>query len=196
VFENILKKSESQSSPINFGGKTSSNPISADVAPAPRERVDKEKEPVSAPINPLGASSSARGAFSSIATTTEATIIAADTEFKGSLAFNGELHINGRYEGSIESDNGTLIIGDQAIVKAQIRAQDIIIKGKVQGNIAATGRVELRGKAQIFGDVRASRLFIEDGVLFVGRSENINSAPQVEADFSQIFTRLSEKQSR
>ncbi|MCS7063073.1 MAG: polymer-forming cytoskeletal protein [Methylacidiphilales bacterium] len=141
-------------------------------------------------------SSPLRNAFSSISPTTETTIIAADTEFKGNLAFNGELHINGRYEGGIDSENGTLIIGDQAIVKAQIRAQDIIIKGKVQGNIVATGRVELRGKAQIFGDVRASRLFIEDGVLFVGRSENINSAPQTEADFSQIFTRLSDKPSR
>ncbi len=194
MFENILKKSENQSAPINFGGKASSNPIPADVAPAPRERGDREAS--SATMAAVSNTSPGRSSFSTIAPPSEATIIAADTEFKGNLAFNGELHINGRYEGSIESENGTLIIGDQAIVKAQIRAQDIIIKGKVQGNIAATGRVELRGKAQIFGDVRASRLFIEDGVLFVGRSENINSAPQIEADFSQIFSRLTEKQSR
>jgi cytoskeletal protein CcmA (bactofilin family) len=196
VFENILKKSENQSAPINFGGKISSNPAPAEAAPASRDRVERERESSPAPIPAASTSSPVRSSFSAIAPANEATIIAADTEFKGNLAFNGELHINGRYEGSIESENGTLIIGDQAIVKAQIHAQDIIIKGKVQGNIAATGRVELRGKAQIFGDVRASRLFIEDGVLFVGRSENINSAPQPEADFSQIFSRLSEKQSR
>jgi cytoskeletal protein CcmA (bactofilin family) len=195
VFENILKKSESQSSPINFGGKSASTPPSVEATPAQRER-DRERDVAPAVASAAATPSSIRSSFNSIATTNEATIIAADTEFKGNLAFNGELHINGRYEGGIESENGTLIIGDQAIVKAQIRAQDIIIKGKVQGNIAATGRVELRGKAQIFGDVRASRLFIEDGVLFVGRSENINNAPQAEADFSQIFTRLSEKQSR
>ncbi len=121
---------------------------------------------------------------------TEKTVLTADTEFKGTLGFHGDLDLNGKLEGSIEADNGLLTIGESAMVKAEVHGQDIVIYGKVQGNIIASGRLELRGKAQVYGDVRAGKFLIEEGALFVGRSENLATRSDEKPDFSQMFTKL------
>jgi cytoskeletal protein CcmA (bactofilin family) len=118
------------------------------------------------------------------------TILTAETEFRGTLGFSGDLELHGRLEGSIESENGILTIGETALVKAEIQAQDIIICGKVQGNIVATGRIELRGRAQIYGDIKAGRMLIEEGVTFVGRSESLHAKQEEKPDFNQIFSKL------
>jgi cytoskeletal protein CcmA (bactofilin family) len=119
------------------------------------------------------------------------TFLTHEAEFKGALAFSGDLEINGRLEGTIEADGGKLTVGETAIIKADLKGQDIIILGKLQGNIIAEGRVELRGKAQVYGDIKCSNLHVEDGVVFVGRSETAASKADAQSpDFSQIFTRL------
>ena len=98
----------------------------------------------------------------------------ADCEFKGALAFSGELQLHGRLEGTIESEGGALTVGEEAMIKAEIRVNDVLIYGKVQGNIYATGRIELRGKAEVYGDLHTNRLAMDDGVIFVGRSNALN----------------------
>jgi cytoskeletal protein CcmA (bactofilin family) len=120
----------------------------------------------------------------------KSTVLTSDAEFKGQLAFGGELNLNGRLEGQVESEGGKLIIGDTAVVKAEVRVADIIIYGKIQGNIFATGKVELKGKAQVYGDIKCQTLTMEDGVVFVGRSEITSAKDASPADFNQIFTRL------
>jgi cytoskeletal protein CcmA (bactofilin family) len=57
-------------------------------------------------------------------------------------------------------------------------------------NIYATDRVELRGKAEVYGDLHANRLAMDDGVVFVGRSNTLNSKTQPSGDFPKMFTRL------
>ena len=118
------------------------------------------------------------------------TVLTADCEFKGALAFSGELQLHGRLEGTIESEGGALTVGEEALIKAEIRVNDVLIYGKVQGNIYATGRVELRGKAEVYGDLHTNRLAMDDGVVFVGRSNTLNSKTQPSSDFSKMFTRL------
>ena len=118
------------------------------------------------------------------------TVLTAETEFHGTLGFSGDLEIYGRLEGAIESDNGLLTVGESAVIKAGVKAQNIIVYGKVQGDVIALGRIELRGKAQVYGDVKTGRLLIEDGVTFVGRSESLNGATQEKPDFNHIFTKL------
>jgi len=124
------------------------------------------------------------------ATTRTTTVLTADCEFKGALAFSGELELHGRLEGTIESEGGTLVIGEQALIKAEIKVNDVVINGKVQGNIFATGRIELRGKAEVYGDLHSNRLAMDDGVVFVGRSNSLNGKSQPAGDFSKMFTRL------
>src|ERR1700753_925544 len=96
------------------------------------------------------------------------TVLTADCEFKGALAFSGELQLHGRLEGTIESEGGALTVGEEAMIKAEIRVNDVQIHGKVQGNIYATGRIELRGKAEVYGDLHTNRLAMDDDVVFVG----------------------------
>jgi cytoskeletal protein CcmA (bactofilin family) len=118
------------------------------------------------------------------------TVLTSDCEFKGALAFSGELELHGRLEGTIESEGGALTVGEQAMIKAEIKVNDVLIYGKVQGNVHATGRVELRGKAEVYGDVYSNRLAMDDGVVFVGRSNALNGKSQPASDFSKMFTRL------
>jgi cytoskeletal protein CcmA (bactofilin family) len=122
--------------------------------------------------------------------TRSTTVLTADCEFKGALAFSGELQLHGRLEGTIESEGGALTVGEEAMIKAEIRVNDVLIYGKVQGNVYATGRVELRGKAEVYGDLHANRLAMDDGVIFVGRSNSLNGKAQPTNDFSKMFTRL------
>ncbi|MEI9999619.1 MAG: polymer-forming cytoskeletal protein [Verrucomicrobiota bacterium] len=112
-----------------------------------------------------------------------------DCEFKGALAFSGELELHGRLEGTIESEGGALTVGEQALIKAEIRVNDVLIYGKVQGNVYATGRIEIRGKAEVYGDLYSNRLAMDDGVVFVGKSNLLNGKTPG-TDFSKIFTRL------
>jgi cytoskeletal protein CcmA (bactofilin family) len=118
------------------------------------------------------------------------TVLTSDCEFKGALAFSGELELHGRLEGTIESEGGALTVGEQALIKAEIKVNDVLIYGKVQGNIYATGRIELRGKAEVYGDLYSNRLAMDDGVVFVGRSNSLNGKSTPAPDFSKMFTRL------
>ncbi|HSI82930.1 MAG: polymer-forming cytoskeletal protein [Candidatus Methylacidiphilales bacterium] len=127
-------------------------------------------------------------------TSTEHAVLSADTEFRGALAFSGSLEMNGRLEGTIDSEDGTLTVGEDAVIKGEIRVHNAVVYGKVQGNITASGRIELRGPAQVFGDLRAMRIVVEEGVVFVGRSDVLREAEN-RADFSQIFSRLSKRDS-
>lgn len=118
------------------------------------------------------------------------TVLTADCEFKGALAFSGELQLHGRLEGTIESEGGTLTIGEEALIKAEVKVNDVLIYGKVQGNIYATGRVELRGKAEVYGDLHTNRLAMDDGVVFVGKSNALSGKNQPSSEFAKMFTRL------
>lgn len=106
------------------------------------------------------------------------------------MAFSGELQLHGRLEGTIESEGGTLTVGEEAMIKGEIKVNDVLIYGKVQGNVYATGRVELRGKAEVYGDLHCNRLAMDDGVVFVGKSNALSGKGQPTSDFSKMFTRL------
>ena len=98
------------------------------------------------------------------------TFLGADVEFKGSLKFKDQLRINGKFEGELSS-SGTVHVGPQGDVKADVNVGGAVVEGKVNGNINASDRVELRATAQMIGDIKAAKLIVEEGVVFVGRCE-------------------------
>ena len=115
-------------------------------------------------------------------------MITDQVEIKGTLAFDGSLEFNGTFEGEIISQ-GTLTIGSEAIIKAEIQAAKVIIRGKVQGNIVATESIEVCDKAELFGDVQTAKFIVAETALFRGRSDPIEgkaSAPE----FAPVFRRL------
>ena len=105
-------------------------------------------------------------------------VLNSDVEVKGTLKFSGELMFDGKVDGDINSD-GTLTLGDNAVVKGTIDVGSVVVRGKITGNIVAKDKIELKAKTELFGDVRASKLVIEEGVTFVGKTEvNPNKSPR------------------
>ena len=97
-------------------------------------------------------------------------VLNSDVEIKGNLRFSGELTFEGKLDGEISTD-GTLLLGDGAVINGNINAGSIVVRGKITGNISAKEKVELKAKTELFGDVRAAKLVMEEGVTFVGKTE-------------------------
>lgn len=97
--------------------------------------------------------------------------LTSDVEIKGTIRFQNDLTIDGKIEGEITSSNGTLTIGPSAELRSEIKTKSIILYGRVTGNVTVEDRCELRANAQLYGDLKASRLVIEEGATFVGKSE-------------------------
>jgi cytoskeletal protein CcmA (bactofilin family) len=97
-------------------------------------------------------------------------ILSADVEIKGSIKFQNELTIDGKVEGEITS-TGTLTVGENAEIRGEIKTKSATVLGKVHGNITVDDRCELKARAVLHGDLKASRLVIEEGATFVGKSE-------------------------
>ncbi|MDB6065672.1 MAG: Polymer-forming cytoskeletal [Pedosphaera sp.] len=107
---------------------------------------------------------------------TSKNVLNSDVEIKGNLRFAGELTFEGKLEGEVQTE-GVLNLGDTAVVTGNINAQSVIVRGKVNGNIIAKEKIEIKSKAELFGDIRASKLVVEEGVTFVGKTEvNPNKA--------------------
>ena len=89
------------------------------------------------------------------------------TTFEGKLIFDGTVRIDGNFSGEI-STKGLLVIGDEAMVRAQVKADKIIIRGEMHGNLHAYKAVEIRGAGKVYGDIRTPSLIVEEGVLLEG----------------------------
>ena len=105
-----------------------------------------------------------------VAAGTGKNVLTADVEIKGNLKFSGELTFDGKLEGEIQTD-GVLNLGDSATINGNINAQSVVVRGKINGNITAKDKIEIKAKTELFGDVKASKLVIEEGVTFVGKTE-------------------------
>lgn len=106
----------------------------------------------------------------STTTNTAKNVLNPDVEIKGNLKFAGELTFDGKLDGEIHTD-GILNLGDSAVINGNINAQSVVVRGKINGNITAKEKVDIKAKTELFGDVRAAKLVIEEGVTFVGKTE-------------------------
>jgi cytoskeletal protein CcmA (bactofilin family) len=96
------------------------------------------------------------------------TLLGVGTAIDGSLAFKDTIRLDGTVNGKILSEKGTVVIGERAVVEAQIRVGTAIIKGTVNGHIQAADRIEVYPPAKITGDIQAPVVSIETGVYFNG----------------------------
>jgi len=103
-------------------------------------------------------------------TSSSKNVLNSDVEIKGNIKFSGELSLDGKLDGEIHTD-GTLQLGDSAVINGNINAQTVVIRGKVHGNVSVKDKIEIKSKAELFGDIRASKLVIEEGVTYVGKTE-------------------------
>jgi cytoskeletal protein CcmA (bactofilin family) len=87
---------------------------------------------------------------------------------KGEITGSESLFIDGKVEGSINLPGNRVTIGRNGQVAASVTAREIVILGKVRGNVSATDRVDIRAEGALTGDVAAARISIEDGAFFKG----------------------------
>ena len=99
-----------------------------------------------------------------------AAFIGQGVEFKGVIKYQGNVRIDGRLDGEVHAD-GTLYLGEQAVVSAKISAQSVISKGRINGDITASQNVQLLAPAVMDGAVLTPSLLMEEGVLFNGKVE-------------------------
>ena len=93
--------------------------------------------------------------------------LGSETEFEGKLSFKGAVRIDGHFTGEIYTD-GTLIVGEAAVIKSDIHVSHIIVSGEIRGNIIADNRIEIHAPGKVFGNIQAPAIVIEEGVIFEG----------------------------
>lgn len=100
---------------------------------------------------------------------------------KGELSGSEDLYLDGEVEGSIELRGHSLTIGPNGRVRANIHAKDVVIHGKVDGNVRGTDRVELKKSALLNGDIYTQRIVIEEGAFFKGAIDIQKADQKVDA---------------
>lgn len=101
-------------------------------------------------------------------TTAEQATIGRSLVIKGEVTGSEPLYIDGRIEGTITLTDNRITIGRNGNVAANITAKEVVIMGKLQGNLTVSDRVDIRAEGSLTGDVMAQRLSIEDGAFFKG----------------------------
>jgi len=96
------------------------------------------------------------------------TFLGPETTLEGKLAFEGTVRLDGHFTGTIESKDGVVIIGDEAVIRADILVHTATVSGEVSGNIKASHCIELHPPARVFGEINAPTVVIASGVVFRG----------------------------
>jgi cytoskeletal protein CcmA (bactofilin family) len=87
---------------------------------------------------------------------------------KGEIYSREDLLIDGEVEGTIEAEQHVLTVGPDGKVKARIKAREVVIAGRVTGNIEALDRISIRKEAHLIGDIRTAGIRIDEGAYFKG----------------------------
>ena len=119
--------------------------------------------------SPMTSSSSPEpAARPATATAADQATIGKSLVIKGEVSGSESLYIDGRVEGSINLAGNRVTVGRNGVVSANINAREIVVLGKVRGNLTASDRVDIRSDGSLTGDVVAARISIEDGAFFKG----------------------------
>ena len=112
----------------------------------------------------------------------ERTLISKSVVIKGELSCSEDLYIGGQVEGTINPKGNRLTIGPNGRVKASVTARAVIVQGKLEGNIQASDRVDLKQSAVVMGDIATQRISIDEGAYFKGSVNIQKEAPKKAED--------------
>jgi len=99
----------------------------------------------------------------------ETTFLGKDTELEGKLTFHGTVRMDSHFKGEISSD-GNLIVGEEAMVEANIHICYILIRGEIHGNIIADQRVDIHAPGKVFGTIHAPTVLMDEGTILEGQT--------------------------
>ena len=134
--------------------------------------------PVS-PVTPFSAPSSSR---STAPAARSAARLGSSLQIKGHITGSEDLQIDGKIDGPITLRGHQLTVGPSAQLNSEIHAGEVIVYGKVIGNVHARDRVDVKTDGSIVGDIATARISIEDGAHFKGRIEIDPTKTQAAAD--------------
>lgn len=120
------------------------------------------------------------------------TVIGNEAYFQGTLTAKGSLRIDGRVDGSVV-DAKTVTVGKSGKVKGDISCEVCYVCGEVKGNITALDHIEAQAGCRIDGDLRSSKIMLEEGAFFNGTCSMDNShKPELKEDLHQAKTTKTE----
>jgi len=94
--------------------------------------------------------------------------LGAGTNYQGKLHFQGAVRIDGNFQGEVVSD-GTLVVGQEAVVEGQIKVGQLVLSGNIQGEVEAKNKVVLHKTANLQGNIRTPVLVVEEGAVLEGQ---------------------------
>ncbi len=136
------------------------------------EPARRESTPMSSPARPFDPESGA--------VRTGSAALGKNVTVKGQIFAREDLTIDGEVEGTVECHEHRLTIGPNARVQAGLKAREIVIHGSIQGNVEAADKIDIKKEAKLVGDIKTSRIVIEDGAYFKG-SIDISKATAAKA---------------
>ncbi|MFU0784137.1 MAG: Cytoskeletal protein CcmA, bactofilin family [Thermoanaerobacterium thermosaccharolyticum] len=96
------------------------------------------------------------------------TIIGKNTTIEGNIKSQGTMRIDGNVTGKIEVQ-GSMIIGDNSKIEADIKADNISISGEITGNLTVKNQVQITSNGKVYGDIEVQNLIIDEGAIFEGK---------------------------
>jgi cytoskeletal protein CcmA (bactofilin family) len=141
-------------------------PTNQPTTPGRPGEPERPAAPVSAPTSTVSEPTPAPRPVTT--TTADQATIGKSLVIKGEVTGSESLYIDGRVEGSINLSGNRVTVGRNGVVSANINAREIVVLGKVRGNLTASDRVDIRSDGSLTGDVVAARISIEDGAFFKG----------------------------
>ncbi len=117
----------------------------------------------------------------------EQKILDVDASMQGTLIFNDpvNLRINGNFEGSLDT-KGRLTIGENATVRADVKGEEIVVEGKITGNIIAKKQLNILSRAHVVGDITTPILGVETGAVMQGKCQMLSRPDQKGRVFNTI----------
>ena len=134
----------------------------------PGRPAEPERPASPSPVTSATTDAPAAAPRSVSASTADQATIGKSLVIKGEVTGSESLYIDGRVEGSINLAGNRVTVGRNGVVSANINAREIVVLGKVRGNLTASDRVDIRSDGSLTGDVVAARISIEDGAFFKG----------------------------
>ena len=118
------------------------------------------------------------------------TFLGSQASVDGTIEFQGTIRLDGNVKGKIKSDGGTVIVGEQAVVDAEVFVGTAIIMGELRGTIDAEERIEVYPPGRVVGDIQAPVISIEEGGLFNGNCamKNMSITSNTKVNSSQKST--------
>ena len=107
---------------------------------------------------------------------------------KGELSGREDLYLDGEVEGTIELRECNFTVGPNGRVRGNVHVKSVIVQGKIQGNISASQRVELRNSAAVTGDIATDRILMEEGAVFKGKLETAEKAKSDKVNSPNVAT--------